>query len=146
MNHKPAGNYRGNLPGYVGAGRLHDKHVARVFFHSQFLHDPRGHGESGNTSRPHHRVDFFVQKQIQRFGKKHSAYCVKNECGQADSHDQQSIHTDKIFCLHTERNGDSKNQGNQVGKGGLGSFRKGTENAAFPDKVAEHEKTYQSYR
>ena len=146
MNHKPACNDRSDLPGDVGARRLHDKYIAGVFFHSQFLYYPGRHRERGDTCGAYHRIDFLVQEQIQDFGKENAPYGIQDKCNQADSHNKEGIYADKSICFHAERNRNPQKQGNQIGQGILGGFRQGAKDAAFTDKVAEHKKTYQSYR
>ncbi len=47
------------------------------------------------------------------------------------------------FCTHAEGNGDSKKQGDQICQNILGCVGQGAQDAAFPDQVAEHEKSNQ---
>ena len=88
---QPAGDDRTNLPGDIRARCMHEQEVARILVAAHLVDDAGRHRERGNARRTDHRVDLVLAEQVEEFGEKYAADCVKDEGDEAQREDEQRL-------------------------------------------------------
>lgn len=64
---------------------------------------------------------FSFEKRFKNFASRTPPMESKTKAEKSNEHDQKSIACYKYICLHTEGNGDSKEQSDEIGQDVLGS-------------------------
>ena len=120
--------------------------VAGIGLQTELLDHPGGHREGRDARSADHGVDLFLGKQIDQLGEEDAAHGVKDKGEQAERHDEQSLPLQKLFPLHLEGDGDAQKQGDQIGQHLSGRLGQAVQHPAFPQQVAEHQKSDQGQR
>lgn len=136
-----AGNDRGNLAGDIDPHRVHQQEVLVVLGQPHLVDDPGGHGEGRNARRTDHGVDLGLGEEVVDLGHQNTAHRVKDKGHQTQAEDHEGFGGEEIGGLHLGGDGQAQEEGDEVGQILLGGLGKAFQHAAFPDQVAEHQKS-----
>ena len=120
---------------------MHEQKVGVVGLQTHLMHHTGGHGEGRDTRRADHGVDLLVlgQKNVEDLGKNHTARGIEDEGEQAQTDDEQGLEAQEELGLHLGGDGETEEEGDQIGQHLLGGLGEAVQHAALADEVTEHE-------